>query len=339
MNNIHQIKQIIPLVRKMFVDMGIKKSQIEITPLQGGNNRVYKVITDNKNYVLKKYFKSDRDKRDRLHAEYLFFNYAQNCKTALIPDLLSCDMENSMALHEYVEGRKLKKGEIEKEHVRQALGFVRAINQHKNRKSSMGASLSFASEGCFSIEEHIQLMDRRITALSGMEIKDDISKEAEQFILAALVPEWKSIRVSLNSYLEKKKKLERDEQIISPSDFGFHNAILKNDNQVYFIDFEYAGWDDPVKMICDFFCQPGIPVPFRYFEYFTGGINDIIKSSYNLEEKAKLLLPLHRIKWCCIILNDFLKFDAKRKQFASFNEDKRKEQLKKAMGYARQYHI
>ena len=25
-----------------------------------------------------------------------------------------------------------------------------------------------------------------------------------------------------------------------------------------FIDFEYAGWDDPSKLICDFFCQPAV---------------------------------------------------------------------------------
>ena len=42
---------------------------------------------------------------------------------------------------------------------------------------------------------------------------------------------------------------------MSPSDFGFHN-VIKKDDFLYFIDFEYAGLDDPVKLICDFYCQP-----------------------------------------------------------------------------------
>ena len=28
--------------------------------------------------------------------------------------------------------------------------------------------------------------------------------------------------------------------------------MIKNRNNVYFYDFEYAGWDDPVKLVMDF---------------------------------------------------------------------------------------
>ena len=39
---------------------------------------------------------------------------------------------------------------------------------------------------------------------------------------------------------------------ISPSDFGFHNALRTNTGPVFF-DFEFSGWDDPAKTIIDFF--------------------------------------------------------------------------------------
>ena len=35
-----------------------------------------------------------------------------------------------------------------------------------------------------------------------------------------------------------------------------------------FIDFEYYGWDDPAKMIADFYLQPAVPVPYEYRETF-----------------------------------------------------------------------
>lgn len=337
MNNNPQDKKILSVARRIFSDHGFRVDQIEISPLQGGNNRIYKVIVGKKKYIIKNYFRSVNDKRDRLQTEYRFINYAKSCKVKEIPQLFYCDAKSDVVSYEYVDGEKLKKGEVEKEHVQQALAFIVAINNDKFSRSEYGSSLFLASEACLSIEEYIKVVDRRMNLLSAMKISDDISQGAEQFVLSVLVPEWKTIKKSLNSLPETEKKLEKDEQIISPSDFGFHNAIVKNDNQVWFIDFEYAGWDDPVKMICDFFCQPEIPIPLIYLEYFIGGINKIINPFYNLEEKVKLLMPLHRIKWCCIMLNDFLKNDAKRKQFASFNEDARAKQLNKAVEYARQY--
>ena len=50
-------------------------------------------------------------------------------------------------------------------------------------------------------------------------------------------------------------KLKKKDLILSPSDFGFHN-IVKKKQKLYFFDFEYSGVDDPVKLICDYICQP-----------------------------------------------------------------------------------
>ena len=47
------------------------------------------------------------------------------------------------------------------------------------------------------------------------------------------------------------------------------NALLAaSDKKLRFLDFEYAGWDDPAKLIGDFFCQPAIPAPHSEFERF-----------------------------------------------------------------------
>ena len=62
--------------------------------------------------------------------------------------------------------------------------------------------------------------------------------------------------------------LSPDDCCLSPSDFGFHNALVDDDGQVTFLDFEYAGRDDPAKLVSDFFCQPEIPVPLDYHATF-----------------------------------------------------------------------
>ena len=42
-----------------------------------------------------------------------------------------------------------------------------------------------------------------------------------------------------------------EERCISPSDFGLHNAI-RTAADIRFIDFEFAGWDDPAKALVNF---------------------------------------------------------------------------------------
>ena len=43
----------------------------------------------------------------------------------------------------------------------------------------------------------------------------------------------------------------------------FHNIIFR-DNKAHFIDFEYAGWDDPGKLFCDLILQPDHNIPIKY---------------------------------------------------------------------------
>ena len=48
-------------------------------------------------------------------------------------------------------------------------------------------------------------------------------------------------------------------RVLSPSDFGFHNALRRPDGTIVFVDFEYFGWDDPAKMMADAMLHPGNP--------------------------------------------------------------------------------
>ena len=47
--------------------------------------------------------------------------------------------------------------------------------------------------------------------------------------------------------LSMSAALPKETRCLSPSDFGFHNALLEATGKLRFVDFEYAGWDDPAK--------------------------------------------------------------------------------------------
>jgi hypothetical protein len=115
--------------------------------------------------------------------------------------------------------------------------------------------------------------------------------------------------------------LPPEQRCVSPSDFGFHNALIRPDGSLCFLDFEYAGWDDPAKMVADFFCQPAVAVAMRHFDEFLRAAVSYTGDGQALQARTRALLPVIQIKWCCIMLNQFIPDAAKRRSFANPEAD------------------
>lgn len=344
MNELDQIKQIANALLQE-PQSGSAHAYDLIAIKDGRNNRVYKLVVDNRSYLLKQYFFSKDDPRDRLGTEFSFSLFAWRNGLRQIPKPYCCDREANFALFAFIDGKKLKKGEVKKGHIDQTLEFIEQLNKNIEKKDAL--KLSLASEACFSFKNHILSVDNRIKQLNRIDINDDVDRQVMIFFEQELAPSAKEIKKNILSEIEGKKKVLKqifsvEKRILSPSDFGFHNALITDENRLHFFDFEYAGWDDPVKLICDFFCQPDIPVPINYLEWFVKSLSEYLvenSSTENMIWCVNLLLPLYRIKWCCIIINAFLRIDAQRKKFASFNDDKRLEQLQKVLKYAQEHNI
>lgn len=327
-------------INRLAQKAGISKPD-ELFPIHsGGNNRVWWFEADRRKYFVKNYFFSGKDGRDRLARELSFCLYAWKNGIKTISKPISADRMNLLAIFEFISGRRPVKEEIDKAFLKQVLLFLNQLNIH--RETLRGQSLSYASDVCIGFNGHMTLVEKRLSRLLDIKVDDSISRHAEQFIRDEMICRWEKIKADVRKGLSEQTHgfevdADQSELILSPSDFGFHNTILDESGTLFFIDFEYAGWDDPVKMICDFFSQPEIPVPMEYFDWFTKETNKIIGKK-KCEERgiiwqAKLLLPLYRLKWCCLILNDFIPEDSERKSFASFNKDRRQVQLDKAVNY------
>lgn len=122
---------------------------------------------------------------------------------------------------------------------------------------------------------------------------------------------WARKRTMLTEQLQDMgqsldQPIAKEDRIISPSDFGFHNALITEDGSICFLDFEYAGWDDPAKLINDFFFQPAIPVDLAHYDDFACQITQTLAHPKECLERAQVLRPLFGLRWCCIFLNPFL---------------------------------
>ena len=305
-------------IADLLMDAGISTVKMEVVRIEGGgNNKAFAVQTKSKKYLAKIYYSHPSDSRNRLNAEYSFLEYARKIGIECVPKPIFSIPKKNMGLYEFVQGRKLTSSELEVQHITQAANFLRSLNETLEKDNT----LPTASEGCFSIEQHLLLTDMRVKRLLSFPVASEIDSKARLFV-GELNSVWKKIKddiVAKSSSISVQ--LNAIDRCVSPSDFGFHNALLRDNGEICFIDFEYAGWDDPAKMISDFFSQPLIPVSLKHFDIFISQALGYSKNKHELAQRTRLLFPLFQIKWCCILLNDFLPIAASRRQFSNPTSD------------------
>ncbi|MBF0559233.1 MAG: phosphotransferase [Nitrospirae bacterium] len=285
----------------------------------GGNNRIYYVNADPRHYVLKEYFRHPGDSRDRLGAEFAFAQFAWSNGIRCIPEPIAGDTAAGIGLYGHINGERILPGTLCRADIEQALEFIISLNRCKTLPEAR--ALPICSEACFSISTHIDVVRGRLDRLTGIIPESPIDHELETFIQSRLIPAYKTVTERIMAQISEARissdaELAAEERIISPSDFGFHNALRRQDGTIAFLDFEYAGWDDPAKLTGDFFNQVAVPVSLSYKDEVFNRVADILPNRKAALMRMHLLLPLYRIKWCCILLNDFLPVDSDRRDFA-----------------------
>ena len=94
-----------------------------------------------------------------------------------------------------------------------------------------------------------------------------------------------------------------------------------NKNKFSFFDFEYSGFDNIFKLVADFISHPDHLISKKNEVLFT---KSIFRKLINrkLSEKEFFLfnkiVKLHKIKWCLVILNGFLRNKKKIREFAGY---------------------
>ena len=298
----------------------------------GRNSEVLLLRSRGERWILKHYYQHASDTRDRLGTEFAFLRFLQNCGVAEVPRPLGEDRTLGYGLYSYLPGAR--PAAIDSTHIKLAAGFVRAINQRRNAQDAQ--QLPNAADACFSWQDHLNLTELRLRRLLAAEATAPLEIEAQTFVREHLLACWNRLKGKVLREVDTGEltvPFGAETRIISPSDFGFHNT-LENEGQLFFVDFEYAGWDDPTKLICDFICQPELPVTPRQGAQFSGELLINVPDHVGVERRVRHLLPLHRLKWCCIMLNEFRLEDRRRRSHAGVDPDGL---LASQLGKARQY--
>ena len=318
---------------KNIVNFMLNNNPDSIERVEGqGNSQVYKLKINNSIYALKRYPDRFNDTRPRLETEYHALNFLHDNSITNLPKPEARNDDLNIAIYSWVDGNPINS--ITDQHIDGCIEFIVSL-KILSEKDNLVFSCN-ASEACLSLEELINQIQDRLDSF----MRNNSEKELLDFLKNKFQPKLTTL---LNTLYKKntlgfiKNILHKDFQILSPSDFGLHNSLIKSKGEINFLDFDYFGWDDPVKLTADFYWHPAMKLSITQKEKWLQQIKDIFSmTDIHFEERLRVSLPLYGLRWILILLNEFNLNRRKRRSHAKFNEifdweKKKEEQLCKAI--------
>jgi len=317
--------------------LGIKLKDLK--QVYGGrNSKVYHLVCENsEDYIAKVYFHHGLDKRDRLGIEFSSLQFLWNNGVRCIPKPVAMDADKKIGIYEYIHGREILPEEVTHSDIDYLTNFLTVLKELRIGSRSDG--IPAASAACFSISSICKIVEDRLNRLLNMQRTDEGYKKLHDFLNGEFIPLFNNAversKIDLkNNDWSFDSEISKEERTLSPSDFGFHNAIRKDNGEIIFIDFEYFGWDDPAKMISDFLLHPGMNLNDELKKRFLANILITFKEQKYLINRLKIAYPLIGLVWCLLLLNEFIPEHINRREFAgkdiSTKEELLAEQLLKA---------
>lgn len=303
---------------------------------RGGNSRIYRVdTTGGERLALKCYFP---DNRDRLGVEFRALQFLSAHGVRSVPRPIAADPPAGMAVYDFIDGEPAMAGGPGPGDIAAALSLAGELRDLSHRPEA--TSLPAASEACFSLSDLRANLERRTHRLDEAAVDTEAGSALHAFLQHRLRP---AIGHALERGEEQLRRggvaldssLEAGRRTLSPSDFGFHNAI-RSASGLVFVDFEYFGWDDPAKLAADFLLHPAMSLPDPLKRQFLSGVLECFADDRQLSVRVAAFYPLFALKWCLIVLNEFLPDELRRRRFAadqaSSPHDVQMRQLTKAEG-------
>jgi hypothetical protein len=235
-----------------------------------------------------------------MQAEVDFLNYACLVAPHYVPQLVHQDFSMRCIVMECLQGKRYPEGEVPQlSDIEAAIDFFRLLNADLN--TARKYIWLDAAEGFSRLSDHLDNIEKRLNLMETDHLPREVQTQATKLL--------NEVKVAFEAAINRTEwtiaagtvadGLDPDKFRVSPSDFGFHNAV-RTITGPKFIDFEFAGWDDPAKTAADFVLQPRVP---------TGNpLPSLLKASNchqmkEIKQRCKVLGSVLRIKWLCIILS------------------------------------
>lgn len=307
-------------------------SGVTLETIDGGrNSRVYRLAALSGVYALKTYFRHAADSRARMETEFQALQFLWDNGECAVPEPITASAEDDCAIYEWIDGERIAEPSVEQ--IDGATAFLARLHRLRTRPGI--DRLRSASEACFSARALVDCLHGRLEPLVALTEYPELSAFLREQLCPALEGICDFSRLSLRDLYDRD--LDPEHRTLSPSDFGFHNALLRRGGGLVFLDLEYFGWDDPVKLISDFLLHPGMSLSSAAKQRYAAVM---LREFPEAAARFESVYPMYGLKWCLILLNEFLPAHLARRKFAGLTdreiETRQSEQLIKARNMLRQ---
>ena len=294
-------------------DVAVRASALAGEPVRvvaaatgGGNSRVFRVEGAKTAFAAKAYPRHEGDSRNRLATEFAALTYLRKNGIECVPRPIAADREADIALYEWIEGEPVSDPEAgDVDRAADLINRIMALGRGTDR-----AEFGLASAACLSGAALVRQIESRLARLLDVAAED---AALERFLKFEFEPAVGLAAGRAATAIDREggdftRDLDPPFRTLSPSDFGFHNALRKRDGGLVFVDFEYFGWDDPAKMVADFLWHPGMDLPTELRARFYAATRSTIAGHGDacFEHRVRALYPVFGLCWCLILLNEFL---------------------------------
>ncbi|MBI4237640.1 MAG: phosphotransferase [Deltaproteobacteria bacterium] len=277
-----------------------------VEPLYSGvNSERFRVETADARYFVKRYRGAPEERQTRLQHEVegLRFLHAGGVRAIVAP----CAVlpEAAVVCFPFHDFAPIAAAEVRPEDCTALAAcygeLPRATAAHRARIALI------ARDAAFTCAAHVAIVAERLQRLEA------VACDPLQALLAGVLrPRLQRIGEDLShgsaaAAWGASGELPWEQRIFSPSDAGLHNVAWDTARtELRCFDFEYCGWDDPAKLLCDCLLQPAVPLPPALAPGFVAAFAAYFSDDGQLLDRARWLYPLLAVKWAAIVLNPLL---------------------------------
>lgn len=302
------------------LQQALEDPQLSCVPLErGGNSRTLLVTSPRHGALLAKRYPDDG--RPRLATEFASLSFLWDKGLPVARPIYACP-EEGYAVYGKLPGQPLPRQEGRLQLLEPLHDFLWRLHSFRRERDHFAP----APDACLSVHGALKVLDRRRQRFEPVE-----DTELQQFLQREFDPLAAEIDADYRVLCSQDLPLPLEGQTLSPSDFGLHNALYNEDGQLYFVDFEFFGRDDPAKLVSDFLWHPAMNLSDEFRAGFIQSCREIYGTA--AIERAGQQHRLHGLKWVLLLLNEFLPEDWERRHLAGESRSqsaRQKNQLEKA---------
>ncbi|MDC0253257.1 hypothetical protein OAK75_00065 [Bacteriovoracales bacterium] len=298
----------------------------EIEPIKrDGNNRITKLSFGDKTEIIKSYFITKGEKKERGLLEFSACKILWENNIKNIPRPIKFNPKLNVALYDYIEGDQIEAHNIPSNDLVKAMSTF--IEQSKSIYRTNNLENYFeAADSRQSFRDYTDIIDSRFNSIINGSSQNSLFSHVTNFLQKKVLPLKEIIfknflcKLSKSSY-SLEVKFSKNERTLSPSDFGPHNMLIDKKGTYQFLDFEYFGQDDAAKLISDIFHHAGFQLSkaqkwMIYDDYVQNSPEDRF-----FQERFSLAIDLIGLEWVLIVLNIASPGSLERRVFANPNLD------------------